>query len=133
MQGSPEREGLGMRHRLRIILSIAGLVCNIAATALAAAAIYVNQTTATTLATTTWGSNDFFKEALLAQSKYAILCVMALSFGTALQAAAELVRDHRRPAHEHAAAPVAATPGLAALEDSEHHRHRHHHRHHDTD
>jgi hypothetical protein len=43
-----------MRHRLRIILSIAGLLCNMVATALAAAAIYVNQTTATTLATTTW-------------------------------------------------------------------------------
>jgi hypothetical protein len=121
-----------MRHRLRVLLSVAGLLCNIVATALAAAAIYVNQSTATTLATTTWGSNDFFKEALLAQSKYAILCVMALSFGTALQVAAELVRNLRRSAHEHAAAPVAPTPGLAALEDSEHHRHRHH-RHHDTD
>jgi hypothetical protein len=121
-----------MRHRLRVLLSVAGLLCNIVATALAAAAIYVNQSTATTLATTTWGSNDFFKEALLAQSKYAILCVMALSFGTALQVAAELVRNLRRSAHEHATAPVAPTPGLAALEDSEHHRHRHH-RHHDTD
>jgi hypothetical protein len=124
-----------MRHRLRIILSIAGLVCNIVATALAAAAIYVNQTTATTLATTTWGSNDFFKEALLSQSRYAILCVMALSFGTALQAAAELVRDQRRPAHEHATAPAGIrTPEpVIAAEDPEHHRHRHHHRHHDTD
>ena len=121
-----------MRHRLRIILSIAGLVCNIVATALAAAAIYVNQSTATTLATTTWGSNDFFKEALLAQSKYAILCVMALSFGTALQAAAELVRDQRHP-REHAAAPPAATaPEPALVQEPEHHRHRHH-RHHDTD
>jgi hypothetical protein len=117
-----------MRHRLRIILSIAGLVCNIVATALAAAAIYVNQTTANTLATTTWGSNDFFKEALLAQSKYAILCVMALSVGTALQAAAELVRDQRRP-HEHAAVPAVRAP--APVE--EHHGHHHHHRHHDTD
>ncbi len=86
-----------MRHRLRIVLNILGLACNIVATALAAAAIYVNQTTATTLATTTWGSNDFFKEALLAQSRYAILCVIALSFGTALQMAAELVRDQRTP------------------------------------
>ena len=121
-----------MRHRLRIILSIAGLVCNIVATALAAAAIYVNQSTATTLATTTWGSNDFFKEALLAQSKYAILCVMALSFGTALQAAAELVRDQRHP-REHAATPPAATaPEPALADEPEHHRHRHH-RHHDTD
>jgi hypothetical protein len=122
-----------MRHRLRIILSIAGLVCNIVATALAAAAIYVNQTTATTLATTTWGSNDFFKEALLAQSKYAILCVMALSFGTALQAAAELVRDQRRPAHERAAAPVPArAPEPVPVEEHQRHGH-HHHRHHDTD
>jgi hypothetical protein len=122
-----------MRHRLRIILSIAGLVCNIVATALAAAAIYVNQTTATTLATTTWGSNDFFKEALLAQSKYAILCVMALSFGTALQAAAELVRDQRRPAHEHAAAPVPTrAPEPVPVEEHQRHGH-HHHRHHDTD
>jgi hypothetical protein len=123
-----------MRHRLRIILSIAGLVCNIVATALAAAAIYVNQTTATTLATTTWGSNDFFKEALLAQSKYAILCVMALSFGTALQMAAELVRDQRRLPHEQVTSPArirALEP--VATEDPEHHRHRHHHRHHDTD
>ncbi|MEA2835078.1 MAG: hypothetical protein QOG66_3280 [Methylobacteriaceae bacterium] len=123
-----------MRHRLRIILSIAGLICNIVATALAAAAIYVNQTTANTLATTTWGSNDFFKEALLAQSKYAILCVMALSFGTALQMAAELVRDQRRP-HDHAVAPAAArVPQPAPAEEPEHHRNRHHHhRHHDTD
>jgi hypothetical protein len=122
-----------MRHRLRIILNIAGLVCNIVATALAAAAIYVNQTTATTLATTTWGSNDFFKEALLAQSKYAILCVMALSFGTALQAAAELVRDQRRPAHERAAAPVPArAPEPVPVEEHQRHGH-HHHRHHDTD
>jgi hypothetical protein len=122
-----------MRHRLRIILSIAGLVCNIVATALAAAAIYVNQTTATTLATTTWGSNDFFKEALLAQSKYAILCVMALSFGTALQAAAELVRDQRRPGHERAAAPVPIrAPEPAPVEEHQRHGH-HHHRHHDTD
>jgi hypothetical protein len=122
-----------MRHRLRIILSIAGLVCNIVATALAAAAIYVNQTTATTLATTTWGSNDFFKEALLAQSKYAILCVMALSFGTALQAAAELVRDQRRPAHERAAAPVPIrAPEPVPVEEHQRHGH-HHHRHHDTD
>src|SRR5436305_10754071 len=119
-----------MRHRLRIILSIAGLICNIVATALAAAAIYVNQTTATTLATTTWGSNDFFKEALLSQSRYAILCVMALSFGTALQMAAELVRDQRRP-HEHTVVSTAArAPEPAPIE--EHHRHRHH-RHHDTD
>jgi hypothetical protein len=122
-----------MRHRLRIILNIAGLVCNIVATALAAAAIYVNQTTATTLATTTWGSNDFFKEALLAQSKYAILCVMALSFGTALQAAAELVRDQRRPAHERAAAPVPIrAPEPSPVEEHQRHGH-HHHRHHDTD
>lgn len=120
-----------MRHRLRLILSIAGLLCNIAATALAAAAIYVNQSTATTLATTTWGSNDFFKEALLAQSRYAILCVIALSFGTALQMAAELVRDQRYLSHEHAArAPLPANlaepppPG-----EHEPHRHRHH-RHH---
>src|SRR5438067_4044967 len=103
-----------MRHRLRVILSIVGLLCNIVATALAAAAIYVNQSTATTLATTTWGSNDFFKEALLAQSKYAILCVMALSFGTALQAAAELIRDQRH-AREHALAPVAPAAPKAAL------------------
>jgi hypothetical protein len=123
-----------MRHRLRIILSIAGLICNIVATALAAAAIYVNQSTATTLATTTWGSNDFFKEALLSQSRYAILCVMALSVGTALQAAAELVRDQRRPAHEHATAPARIpTPQPLATDEAEHHRHRHHHRHHDTD
>src|SRR5436309_11243594 len=129
-----------MRHRLRVILSIAGLICNIVATALAAAAIYVNQTTATTLATTTWGSNDFFKEALLSQSRYVILCVMALSFGTALQAAAELVRDRRRAPHEHAAAheraaapPAARTLDAASLEEPEHHRHRHHNRHHDTD
>jgi hypothetical protein len=123
-----------MRHRLRIILNIAGLVCNIVATALAAAAIYVNQSTATTLATTTWGSNDFFKEALLSQSRYAILCVMALSFGTALQAAAELVRDQRRPAHEHATAPARVrAPEPASAEEPEHQRHRHHHRHHDTD
>jgi hypothetical protein len=122
-----------MRHRLRVILSIVGLLCNIVATALAAAAIYVNQVTANTLATTTWGSNDFFKEALLSQSKYAILCVMALSFGTALQMAAELVRDQRRP-HEHAVAPVAArVPMPAPAADSEHHRHRHQDRHHDTD
>jgi hypothetical protein len=122
-----------MRHRLRIILSLAGLLCNIVATALAAAAIYVNQSTATTLATTTWGSNDFFKEALLAQSKYAILCVMALSFGTALQAAAELVRDQRH-AREHALAPVAPAPKAALVQEPEHQRHRHHHhRHHDTD
>jgi hypothetical protein len=123
-----------MRHRLRIILNIAGLVCNIVATALAAAAIYVNQTTATTLATTTWGSNDFFKEALLSQSRYAILCVMALSFGTALQMAAELVRDQRHP-RDHAAAPAAIPrpePPPPQLVDPEHHRHRHH-RHHDTD
>jgi hypothetical protein len=123
-----------MRHRLRIILSIAGLICNIVATALAAAAIYVNQSTATTLATTTWGSNDFFKEALLSQSRYAILCVMALSVGTALQAAAELVRDQRRPAHEHATAPARIpTPQPVATAEPEHQRHRHHHRHHDTD
>jgi hypothetical protein len=122
-----------MRHRLRILLSVGGLFCNIVATALAAAAIYVNQTTATTLATTTWGSNDFFKEALLAQSKYAILCVMALSFGTALQMAAELVRDQRRPAHEHATAPAAGGAADRATEEAERHRHRHHHRHHDTD
>ena len=122
-----------MRHRLRIILNIAGLICNIVATALAAAAIYVNQTTANTLATTTWGSNDFFKEALLSQSKYAILCVMTLSFGTALQVAAELVRDQRRP-HEHAIAPAPArAPPPALVEEPEHQRHRHHHRHHDTD
>lgn len=122
-----------MRHRLRIILNIAGLVCNIVATALAAAAIYVNQTTATTLATTTWGSNDFFKEALLSQSRYAILCVMMLSFGTALQVAAELVRDQRH-ARDPAAAP-AATRGPEPPpppSEPEHHRHRHH-RHHDTD
>ncbi|MBV8848667.1 MAG: hypothetical protein JOZ16_03685 [Methylobacteriaceae bacterium] len=123
-----------MRHRLRIILSIAGLICNIVATALAAAAIYVNQMTANTLATTTWGSNDFFKEALLSQSKYAILCVMALSFGTALQMAAELVRDQRRP-HEHATVPAitpVSQPVPAA--EQEHQRHRHHHnRHSDTD
>ena len=120
-----------MRHRLRIILSIAGLLCNIVATALAAAAIYVNQTTATTLATTTWGSNDFFKEALLSQSRYAILCVMALSFGTALQVAAELVRDQRHP-REHALIPAAAPAHVA--QEPEHHRHgHHHHRHHDTD
>ena len=128
-----------MRHRLRIILSIAGLLCNIVATALAAAAIYVNQTTATTLATTTWGSNDFFKEALLSQSRYAILCVMALSFGTALQVAAELVRDQRHSPREHATAPALKhLPGRAAqplAEEPEHHRrgHHHHHRHHDTD
>jgi hypothetical protein len=123
-----------MRHRLRLILSSAGLICNIVATALAAAAIYVNQTTANTLATTTWGSNDFFKEALLAQSKYAILCVMALSFGTALQMAAELVRDQRRT-HDHAVAPAAArVPQPGPAEEPEHHRNRHHHhRHHDTD
>jgi hypothetical protein len=122
-----------MRHRLRIILSIAGLVCNIVATALAAAAIYVNQTTATTLATTTWGSNDFFKEALLSQSKYAILCVMALSFGTALQMAAELVRDQRHPREPAIAPAVARASEADAVEEAEHHRHRHHHRHHDTD
>jgi hypothetical protein len=122
-----------MRHRLRVILSIAGLACNIVATALAAAAIYVNQTTATTLATTTWGSNDFFKEALLSQSKYAILCVMALSFGTALQMAAELVRDQRHPREPHIAPAVVRMPDLAGEEESEHRRHRHHHRHHDTD
>jgi hypothetical protein len=126
-----------MRHRLRIFLSVAGLLCNIGATALAAAAIYVNQTTATTLATTTWGSNDFFKEALLAQSKYAILCVMALSFGTALQVAAELVRDqgHRPNKHAHGnmVAPAAAhVAEPTATEEHERHRHRHH-RHHDTD
>jgi hypothetical protein len=95
--------GAPMRHRLLIILSIAGLVCNIAATALAAAAIYVNQTTVDTLATATWESSDFFKEALLAQSKYAILCVMALCFGAALQMASELVRHQPRP-HDHAVA-----------------------------
>jgi hypothetical protein len=132
-----------MRHRLRIILNIAGLTCNIVATALAAAAIYVNQSTATTLASTTWGSNDFFKEALLSQSRYAILCVMALSFGTALQMAAELVRDQRRLPHEdarhvpreHAIAPAGArTPEPVHVEHAEHHRHHHHHhRHHDTD
>ena len=131
-----------MRHRLRIILSIARLVCNIIATALAAAAIYVNQSTATTLASTTWGSNDFFKEALLSQSRYAILCVMALSFGTALQMAAELVRDQRRPSHEdprhvsreHQVAPPTARLGEPArVDEADHHRHRHHHRHHDTD
>src|SRR5436305_1420859 len=116
-----------MRHRLRIILSIAGLVCNIVATALAAAAIYVNQTTANTLATTTWGSNDFFKEALLAQSKYAILCVMALSVGTALQAAAELVRDQRRQ-HDHAAVAAAAARAPEPAPVEQRHRH-HHHRH----
>src|SRR3954447_22052504 len=124
-----------MRHRLRIILSIAGLLCNIVATALAAAAIYVDQTTATTLATTTWGSNDFFKEALLSQSRYAILCVMVLSFGTALQMAAELVRDQRRP-HEHAPVPAHAPARVtqSPVEDPEHRGHRHHHhRHHDTD
>jgi hypothetical protein len=110
------------------------LICNIVATALAAAAIYVNQTTANTLATTTWGSNDFFKEALLSQSKYAILCVMTLSFGTALQMAAELVRDQRRP-HEHAVSPAPArVPPPPAADEPEHQRHRHHHhRHHDTD
>jgi hypothetical protein len=119
-----------MRHRLRILLSVAGLLCNILATALAAAAIYVNQTTATTLATTTWGSNDFFKEALLAQSKYAILCVMALSFGTALQVAAELVRDQGHRAREHAAAPTAVrTPDPDPADTHERHRHRHHHHH----
>jgi hypothetical protein len=131
-----------MRHRLRVILSIAGLVCNIVATALAAAAIYVNQSTATTLASTTWGSNDFFKEALLSQSRYAILCVMALSFGTALQMAAELVRDQRRLPHEdprhlpreHAVAPPGArAPEPVHVENPEQHRHRHHHRHNDTD
>lgn len=122
-----------MRHRLRIILNIAGLVCNIVATALAAAAIYVNQTTATTLATTTWGSNDFFKEALLSQSRYAILCVMALSFGTALQMAAELVRDQRHPRdHAAAAAPVVMHRPEPPPTSPERHRH-HHHRHHDTD
>jgi hypothetical protein len=131
-----------MRHRLRIILSIAGLTCNIVATALAAAAIYVNQSTATTLASTTWGSNDFFKEALLSQSRYAILCVMALSFGTALQMAAELVRDQRRVAREdphhlpreHALGSAAARmPERVQVETPEHHRHHHRHRHHDTD
>jgi hypothetical protein len=125
-----------MRHRLRSILSIAGLLCNIVATALAAAAIYVNQTTATTLATTTWGSNDFFKEALLTQSKYAILCVTALSFGTALQAAAELVRDRRHHPNPHAdpdaVAPAPAARAPTATEGHARHRHRHHH-HHDTD
>jgi hypothetical protein len=123
-----------MRHRLRILLSVAGLLCNIVATALAAAAIYVNQTTATTLATTTWGSNDFFKEALLAQSKYAILCVMALSFGTALQVAAELVRDQghhpRQHVHENPAKPaVARIAESLPTEEHERHRHRHHHHH----
>ena len=129
-----------MRHRLRIILSIAGLTCNIVATALAAAAIYVNQSTATTLASTTWGSNDFFKEALLSQSRYAILCVMALSFGTALQMAAELVRDQRRISHEDPhhvqrglGSGAARMSELAQVETPDHHRHHHHHRHHDTD
>ena len=125
-----------MRHRLRTLLSIAGLLCNIVATALAAAAIYVNQTTATTLATTTWGSNDFFKEALLTQSKYAILCVMALSFGTALQVAAELVRERRHhpnpQANSDAVAQAPAVRAPTATEGHERHRHRHHH-HHDTD
>jgi hypothetical protein len=120
-----------MRHRLRILLSVAGLLCNIVATALAAAAIYVNQTTAMTLATTTWGSNDFFKEALLAQSKYAILCVMALSFGTALQVAAELVRDQGHRPREHPAALPARvpTPEPDSVDEHERHRHRHHHHH----
>ena len=119
-----------MRHRLRILLSVAGLLCNIVATALAAAAIYVNQSTATTLATTTWGSNDFFKEALLSQSRYAILCVMALSFGTALQMAAELVRDRGHRPREHAAATaLAPTEEPSASEDHPRHRHRHHHHH----
>jgi hypothetical protein len=122
-----------MRHRLRIVLNILGLACNIVATALAAAAIYVNQTTATTLATTTWGSNDFFKEALLTQSRYAILCVIALSFGTALQMAAELVRDQRSHSREPAVAPhraPAEPPPLDQHEDEHHkHRHRHHHNH----
>src|SRR4051794_29894248 len=121
-----------MRHRLRVILSIAGLLCNIVATALAAAAIYVNQTTATTLATTTWGSNDFFKEALLSQSRFVILCVIALSFGTALQMAAELVRDQRRP-REHAMAPAVSRVPLPPEESEPHRHHHHHHRHHDTD
>ncbi len=120
-----------MRHRLRLILNIAGLLCNIAATALAAAAIYVNQSTATTLATTTWGSNDFFKEALLAQSRYAILCVIALSFGTALQMAAELVRDQRHLPHEHVPrAPLRANlaePPSPEEHEPHHHRHHRHH------
>jgi hypothetical protein len=120
-----------MRHRLRIVLSVAGLLCNIVATALAAAAIYVNQTTANTLATTTWGSNDFFKEALLSQSRYAILCVMALSFGTALQVAAELVRDQRHHPREHAVPPARAAEPVP--EEASEHRHRHRHHHHDTD
>jgi hypothetical protein len=125
-----------MRHRLRIVLNILGLACNIVATALAAAAIYVNQTTATTLATTTWGSNDFFKEALLAQSRYAILCVIALSFGTALQMAAELVRDQRTRSHDHAeSAHRTHTPEPLPAEEGEpdHHKHRHRHHHHESD
>jgi hypothetical protein len=125
-----------MRHRLRIVLNILGLACNIVATALAAAAIYVNQTTATTLATTTWGSNDFFKEALLAQSRYAILCVIALSFGTALQMAAELVRDQRSRSHDHAESTHRAhtpEPLPAAEGEQDHHKHRHRHHHHESD
>jgi hypothetical protein len=101
-----------MRHRLRVTLDIAGLICNLVAAGFAAAAVYVNQEALTALSTTAWGSTDQFKTALLWQSRDMILAVMLLAFGTALQVAAELVRDqredhrvrHAEPAHQHRAA-----------------------------
>ncbi|HEX3182130.1 MAG TPA: hypothetical protein VHR44_12880 [Beijerinckiaceae bacterium] len=101
-----------MRHRLRVTLDIAGLICNLAAAGFAAAAVYVNQEALTALSTTAWGSTDQFKTALLWQSRDMILAAMLLAFGTALQVAAELVRDqpqdhrvrHAEPARQHLAA-----------------------------
>ena len=78
-----------MRHRLRITLDIAGLVCNLVAAGFAAAAVYVNQEALTALSTTAWGSTDQFKTALLWQSRDMILAAMLLAFGTALQVAAD--------------------------------------------
>jgi uncharacterized membrane protein YjgN (DUF898 family) len=92
-----------MRHRLRVILDIAGLTCNLAAAGFAAAAIYVNQEALTALTTTAWGSTDQFKTALLWQSRDMIISVMLLAFGTALQVAAELIRVQKQGDHAHEA------------------------------
>ena len=90
-----------MRNRLRVIFDVAGLIFNLAAAGFAAAAVYVNQEALTALATTAWGSTDQFKTALLWQSRDMIIAVMLLAFGTALQVAAELVRD-QKPDERHA-------------------------------
>src|ERR1700759_397726 len=92
-----------MRHRLRITLDIAGLVCNLVAAGFAAAAVYVNQEALTALTTTAWGSTDQFKTALLWQSRDIIISVMLLAFGTALQVAAELIREQKQGDRAHEA------------------------------